>query len=89
LDIVVDDGHHVEVVNRKEKTMHEELVRMVAQKTGLAEDKARSATDTVIGYLKEKLPSTVASQLDAAAGGASSNLGDMAKGVGAKFTGRE
>jgi hypothetical protein len=68
--------------------MQEELVRMVAQKTGLPEDKARSATETVIGYLKERLPSPVASQLDSAAGGAT-NLGDMAKGVGAKFTGRE
>jgi hypothetical protein len=68
--------------------MQEELVRMVAQKTGLPEDKARSATETVIGYLKERLPSPVASQLDSAAGGAA-NLGDMAKGVGAKFTGRE
>lgn len=69
--------------------MHEELVRMVAERTGLAEDKARSATDTVIGYLKEKLPSSVASQLDSAAEGSSSNLGDTAKGIGAKFTGRE
>lgn len=69
--------------------MQEELVRMVAQKTGLPEDKARSATETVIGYLKERLPSPVASQLDSAAGGAPANLGDMAKGVGTKFTGRE
>ena len=34
--------------------MHEDLIRTVAQKTGLPEDKARSATETVIGYLKEK-----------------------------------
>lgn len=70
--------------------MQEELVRMVAQKTGLPEDKARSATETVIGYLKERLPSPVASQLDSVAGGgAPGDLGDMAKGLGTKFTGRE
>jgi len=69
--------------------MHEDLIRTVAQKTGLPEDKARSATETVIGYLKEKLPASVASQLDSVAGGGSSGgIGDMAKGIGGQFTGR-
>lgn len=68
--------------------MQEELVRMVAQKTGLPEDKARSAAETVIGYLKEKLPASVAGQLDSVGGGAATGgLGDMAKGLGGKFTG--
>ena len=69
--------------------MQEELVRMVAQKTGLTEDKARSATETVIGYLKDRLPATVASQLDTVSGGGQGSVGDMAKGLGSKFTGRE
>ena len=64
--------------------MQEELVRMVAQKTGLPEDKARSAAETVIGYLKERLPSPVASQLDSVGGG-TGNLGDTAKALGEKF----
>ena len=68
--------------------MHEDLVRMVAQKAGLPEDKARSATETVIGYLKERLPASVASQLDNPAAGMG-GIGEAAKGLGGKFTGRE
>ena len=70
--------------------MHEDLVRMVAQKAGLPEDKARSATETVIGYLKDKLPASVAGQLDSVAGGegGTGGIGDMAKGIGGQFTGR-
>ncbi|HXE79259.1 MAG TPA: hypothetical protein VNK41_00775 [Vicinamibacterales bacterium] len=69
--------------------MHEELIRTVAQRTGLPEDKARSAAETVIGYLKDKLPASMAGQLDnAAGGGMTSGLGDMAKGMGSKFTER-
>lgn len=68
--------------------MQEELVRMVAQKTGLPEDKARSAAETVIGYLKERLPSGVANQLDNISGGSEmKNLGDTAKSIGNKFGG--
>jgi hypothetical protein len=59
---------------------------MVAQKTGLSEDKARSAAETVIGYLKERLPSSVASQLDNPSGAAGS-IGDAARSMGSKFTG--
>jgi nucleoid DNA-binding protein len=68
--------------------MQEELVRMVAQKTGLPEEKARTATETVIGYLKERLPASVGSQLENV-GGAGGGVGDMARGLGGKFTGRE
>jgi hypothetical protein len=67
--------------------MQQELVRMVAEKTGLPDDKARSAAETVIGYLKDKLPAAVSGQLDSAVSGGG-NVGDM-KGIGSKFTGRE
>lgn len=68
--------------------MQEELVRMVAQKTGLSEDKARSAAETVIGYLKERLPAPVASQLDSIGTG-SGSLGDAAGALGRNLPGRE
>lgn len=57
--------------------MQQELVRMVAEKTGLSEDKAQTAAETVIGYLKSKLPAGVSSQLDNIASG-SSSARDMA-----------
>ena len=70
--------------------MQQELVRMVADKTGLSEDKARSAAETVIGYLKKKLPEPVSSQLDrVASGGAGGDLGEMASDARSKFMGRE
>ncbi len=41
-----------------------EIVHLVAQKTGLSEDKARQAAEVVLGYLKDKLPGPVAGQLN-------------------------
>lgn len=43
----------------------EELIDLVAQKTGLSEEMAKVAVDTVIDFLKDKLPGPAASQLDA------------------------
>lgn len=69
--------------------MQQELVRMVAEKTGLPEDKARTAAETVIGYLKSNLPAGVSNQLDNIAsgsgGGAAGDLGKMAGGISDKF----
>ena len=52
-----------------------ELVRLVAQKTGIAEDQARTAVMTVLGYLKDRLPGPLAGQLDGLLGGASQSQG--------------
>jgi hypothetical protein len=42
----------------------EELVKLVSQKTGLSEDMAQTAVETVIGFLKDKLPAPIAGQID-------------------------
>ena len=42
-----------------------ELIKLVSQKTGLPEDKAKVAVETVINFLKSKLPPTISGQLDA------------------------
>jgi hypothetical protein len=57
----------------------DELVKLLVQKTGMSEDMARKAADTVIGYLKQKLPAPVAGQVDAAlaGGGVSGAIGGM------------
>lgn len=57
-----------------------ELINLVSQKTGLPPDKAKVAVDTVLNFLKSKLPPNLAGQLDkiAAGGDASNNpLGDL------------
>ena len=42
----------------------DELVQLVAEKAGVSEDQARQAVDTVVEYLKEKLPEPIAGQVD-------------------------
>ncbi len=44
----------------------DELVKLVQQKTGLQEAQAKQAVETVLGFLKEKLPAPIAAQLEAA-----------------------
>jgi hypothetical protein len=56
----------------------DELIGQVAQKTGLPADRARTAVETVLGFLKGKLPAAIGSQLDQVVGGTPSGLGDVA-----------
>jgi len=51
----------------------EELYNLVVQKTGLPKEQAKMAVDTVIGFLKTKLPAPIAAQVDAVLSG----KGDM------------
>ena len=51
----------------------DELVNMLTEKTGLPEDKARLAADTVVNFIKAKLPGSVAGQVDSALSGESSS----------------
>lgn len=62
----------------------DELVKLVVQKTGLPEGTARTAVETVIHYLKQKLPAPLAGQIDGLlAGGAGGlDVDDLAKGLG-------
>jgi hypothetical protein len=62
----------------------DELVKLVSQKTGLPEATAKTAVETVLGYLKKKLPAPIASQIDGVLSGAGAVKGveDLAKGLG-------
>ena len=46
-----------------------ELVQLVQQKTGLSQDVAENAVNTILGYIKGKLPAGMASGLDELIGG--------------------
>ena len=67
----------------------EELIQQVVSRTGISADHARTAVDTVITFLKAKLPAPIAGQVDAALGGgggdAGGGLGNIASGVGGLF----
>lgn len=66
----------------------DELIKQVTAKAGISEDQARKAINTVTGFLKDKLPAPVGSQIDnlmsgeGAVGGA---VGDIAAKVGGMF----
>ena len=68
-----------------------EITNLVAQKTGIPADKAQMAVTTVLDYLKTKLPSPIAGQIDSYlggggnAGGSTGGLADAAKSVGGMF----
>jgi ribosomal protein L7/L12 len=67
----------------------EELVKRVSERTGLSEDKAKTAIDTVVGFLKERLPAPIANHVDTAltqAGGTIvDKAGDLIGGLGGMF----
>ena len=62
----------------------EELVKLVSKKTGISEDMARTTVETVLGFLKERLPDPIAGQIDSVLGGAATGqgLGGLAQGLG-------
>ncbi|HEX7175721.1 MAG TPA: hypothetical protein VF240_10720 [Pyrinomonadaceae bacterium] len=71
----------------------DELIKQVAERTGIGEDKARTAVDTVVGFLKERLPAPIAGQLDnviggggaASGGGIADQAGDVLGSLGGMF----
>jgi hypothetical protein len=68
----------------------EELVNLVAERSGLPKDKAQVAVQTVIGVLKERLPPPLAGQLDGllAGGGQAGQLGNLPGSLGGLFKDR-
>lgn len=64
----------------------DELIKQVTAKTGISEDQARSAVNTVLDFVKGRLPAPIAGQIDNAisgeGGGIGGTLGDMASKAG-------
>jgi hypothetical protein len=64
----------------------EQLVKLVSEKTGLSEEMAKMAVDTVIGFLKQRLPAPIAEQIDGVlGGGAPPDTGGLVQGLGKLF----
>ncbi|HMS65284.1 MAG TPA: DUF2267 domain-containing protein [Ignavibacteria bacterium] len=47
----------------------EDLVKLVADKTGISPEQAKSAVETVMGFVKEKLPAGMSEQVEAVMSG--------------------
>jgi uncharacterized protein (DUF2267 family) len=66
----------------------DELVKMVADKVGISEAQAKQAVEIVLSFLRDRLPDSMAGQLDAVVDGDLSglgDLGDLAGGLGGMF----
>jgi len=68
----------------------DELLKTVQEKTGLDLDQAKGAIEAVIGFIKDKLPEPIASQLDGfldggdgdgGGGGLMDQITDLGKGL--------
>lgn len=60
----------------------DELIQTLSQKTGLPEDKARAAAETVVNFIKSKLPPSLSGQVDnALSGEGSGNISDRLGGM--------
>ncbi|MCC7452098.1 MAG: DUF2267 domain-containing protein [Anaerolineae bacterium] len=62
----------------------DELVKLISQKAGISEDQARSAAQTILDFLKQKLPAPVFSQIEGLLS-SSGKIDDLAKGIGGLF----
>jgi hypothetical protein len=60
----------------------EELIKQVAERTGISEAQAQTAVITVIGFLKGRLPEPIAGHLDSFLGGGASGAEGGLGGVG-------
>ena len=65
----------------------DERIKMVAEKAGVPEDKAKVAVEGVVGYLQKSLPPAMASPLDTVVKGADAvkDLDNVKKGLGGLF----
>ena len=71
----------------------EELIKQVTERAGISEEQARTAVQTVMGYLQNNLPSGVSQQLGgllgggAGGGGIADRAGDLMGGLGGMLGG--
>ncbi len=66
----------------------EELAQLVSEKAGISSDQAKAAIETMLGFLKEKLPEPLASQVDmllTSGSGSMDNVNNVVKGLGGLF----
>ena len=60
----------------------DELIKLVTSKAGISEAQAKKAVETVLGFLKDKLPGPLAGQIDGLLKG---NVSDLTSSLGGLF----
>jgi nucleoid DNA-binding protein len=59
----------------------EELIKMVTQKVGISESQAKSAVETVVSFLKDKMPAGIGSQVESFVKGNTGSIGNVVDGL--------
>ena len=68
----------------------DELVELVSKKAGIPEATARTAVNTVVDFLKKRLPAPLAGQVDAVLSGVDADqIGNIAQGLGGMLGGKK
>jgi hypothetical protein len=59
----------------------EELIKTLTAKVGISESQAKSAVETVVSFLKDKLPGGIGTQVESFIKGGGSSAGDVIDGL--------
>ena len=65
----------------------EDLIKMVTQKVGISESQAKSAVETIVSFLKNKMPGGIGSQVETFIKGNTGSVGDMTDNIKDKVGG--
>jgi len=65
----------------------EQLIKLVTEKTGISETQAKQSVETVMGFLKDKLPAGLGTQVESLVKGGSPDLGKIGDGLKDKISG--
>jgi hypothetical protein len=63
----------------------DQLVKLVQERTGIGEEQARTAVDTVLDFVKDRLPAPIAGQVDGVVRGDAHGGGSPMDRVGSLF----
>ena len=66
----------------------DELIKQVSQKANISPDQAKQAVDTVLAFLKDKLPAPLADQVKAALSGQQVDASAVTNTLGGLFGGK-
>ena len=65
----------------------ENIIKLVCEKTGISESQAKSAVETVVSFLKDKMPGGIGAKVESFINGGAGSLGDLAGGLKDKIGG--
>ena len=65
----------------------DEIIKLVTEKVGIPADKAQQAVETVLGFVKDKLPAPIADQVTGLLEGGAGGVGDALGGITDKLGG--